>query len=189
MENIDIQNLVGQAFGVIALFFSCRRYFKKKRTEIMKLSLIAYLCYIAHYFLIGAFAGAYTLIIAICRDSYIYQREKHHKKHRNRFLYNNFLVFILLVLVYGSFIILNINNPTNILPLTAGLTYLCFEWFTSNKTTLKFAGGLTTLPWLFYDIFSFSVPAMITDTIGIISSGLGILKDKKLRKHKVKHNH
>lgn len=189
MENIDIQNLVGQAFGVIALFFSCRRYFKKKRTEIMRLSLIAYLCYIIHYFLIGALAGAYTLIIAICRDSYIYQREKHHKKHRNRHLYNNFFVFILLFSVYATAIYLNISSPTNILPLAAGVTYLTFEWFTSNKTTLKFAGGLTTLPWLFYDIFSFSVPAMITDTISLISSALGILKDKKLRKHKVKHNH
>ena len=90
---------------------------------------------------------------------------------------------------YASLIILNLETPTNTLPLFAGITYLTFEWFTTNKTTLKIAGGFTTLPWLFFDIISFSIAGFITDSISLLVCAAGIIKDKKLRKHKVKHNH
>ena len=189
MENINLVNIFGQIFGVLALIFTCYRYFKKKKSDIMKLSLVAYACYIVHYILIGAFAGSYTLVIAIFRDYYIYLREKHHKKHRHRFFYNNWFVFIIFSAIYITLIVMNFNTPLNILPLAAGFIYLFFEWFTTNKTTTKFAGGLTTLPWLFYDSISYSIPATTTDFIQIFASITGILKDKKLRKKVVKHNH
>ena len=188
MENLDIFYIIGQAFGVLALIVSCYRYFKKKKTEIMKLSLVAYACYIIHYLLIGAIAGSYTLVIAIFRDYYIYLREKHHKKHRHRALFNNAFIFITFCAIYLGLIAVNLEQPTNTLPLIAGIVYLFFEWFTTNKTTLKFAGCLTTLPWLIFDIASFSVVA-ISDVIQIFASLTGVLKDKKLRKKVIKHNH
>lgn len=174
--------IIGQAFGIIALLLSCYRYFKKKKTDVMKVSILAYIFYIIHYFLIGALAGSYTLIIAIIRDYYIYLREKHHKKHRSRRLFNNPLFFILLFSTYSALIIMNINSVANILPLAAGLTYFCFEWFTTNKTTLKFAGGLTTIPWIFYNIISFSIPGTITDSIQLVASFASVARDKKKRK-------
>ena len=188
MDNINYLNLIGQAFGIFALFLSCLRYFRKKKTDLFKFSLFAYACYIVHYALIGALAGSYTLVIAIFRDYYIYLREKHHKKHRHRAIFNNVFVFIAFATVYISLIFLNLENPINTLPLVAGFTYLFFEWFITNKTTLKLAGGLTTLPWLVFDIASFSIAA-INDVVQILASLTGVLKDKKLRKKVVKHNH
>ena len=176
--------ILGQLFGVIALFLCCARYFKKKKTDIMKFSIIAYIFYIIHYFLIGALAGSYTLVVAIARDSYIYLREKHHKKHRHRKLYNNPFVFIALFSTYATLIILNISDISNILPLSAGLTYLCFEWFTTNKTTLKLAGGITTIPWIVYNVLCFSIPGTITDSIQLIVSFASVTKDKSKKKRK-----
>ena len=176
--------IIGQAIGVIALLLSCYRYFKKKKTDVMKISIIAYIFYIIHYFLIGALAGSYTLVIAIIRDYYIYLREKHHKKHRSRKLYNNPLVFIALFMTYSILIFFNLSTVENILPLAAGLTYLCFEWFTTNKTTLKFAGGLTTIPWIVYNVICFSVPGTITDSIQLVASFISVAKDKKAKKRR-----
>lgn len=182
MHEITPMDLLGQIFGTIALIISCARYFKKKKTDVMRYSIISYLCYIVHYFFIGALAGSYTLILAIARDYYIYLREKHHKKHRNRLLYNNALVFLILFSIYITLIILNISEPGNILPLGAGLVYLCFEWFTTNKTTLKIAGGITTVPWIIYNVLCFSIPGIITDSISVIVCIAGVMKDKKQRK-------
>ena len=188
-HEITTMGLLGQIFGTIALAISCARYFKKKKTDVMRYSIVSYLCYIVHYFFIGALAGSYTLIIAIIRDCYIYLREKHHKKHRNRFLYNNALVFLLIFATYSILIILNISDPGNILPLAAGLVYFCAEWFTTNKTTLKIAGGITTVPWIVYNVFCFSIPGIITDSISLIICIIGVFKDKKLRKNVVRKNH
>ncbi len=176
--------IIGQAIGFIALILSCYRYFKKKKTDVMKFSILSYACYIVHYFLIGALAGSYTLVIAIVRDYYIYLREKHHKKHRHRKLYNNPLVFIALFSTYAVLIYLNLSTVENILPLAAGLTYLCFEWFSTNKTTLKFAGGLTTIPWIIYNILCFSIAGTITDSIQVIASFTSVTKDKRTRRRK-----
>ena len=184
MGDTNLVNIIGQIFGGIAFLVACTKYFQRKKALMMKTSIIAYSFYIVHYFLIGAIAGSYTLLIAIFRDSYIYLRERHHKKHRHRKVYNNAFVFIALFSIYFSLIIINLNTPSNILPLSAGITYLTFEWFTTNKTTLKIAGGITTIPWVFYDIISFSIPALCSDVISMFVCVAGIYKDKKRRTRK-----
>ncbi len=189
IENLNIQFLIGQAIGIVAFSISAAKYFRKKKKDIVKLTMYSSFFYIIHYFLIGAIAGSYTLFVAIARDYYIYLRETHHKKHRHRKIYNNAFVFIALFAVYTSLIILSISQPINTLPLIAGVSYLCFEWFTTNKTTLKKAAGLTTLPWLVFDVLSFSIAGILTDIISLIACITGVLKDKKLRRHVVKNNH
>ena len=189
MSEAEIIQLVGQGIGFVAFGISCIKYFKKKKSEILKISVIAYIIYIIHYILIGAIAGSYTLVIGLLRDSYIYAREKHHKKHRTRIIFNNFLVFVLFIVAYATLIIFNLDTPTNILPLAAGMVYICFEWFTTNKTTLKFASGLTNIPWIFYNLITMSIAGFLTDSLSLVVCAFGILKDKKLRKHKVKNNY
>lgn len=181
--------ILGQIVGIIAFATSCLRYFLKKKKDIIKLSIIVYFIYIAHYFLINALAGSYALIVSLTRDLYLYQRETHHKKHRHRKIYNNPIVFIIFFAIYMVAILLNINTPKNILPWLAGLAYFFFEWFTTNKTTLKIASSFTNIPWLIFDIISLSFAGLVSDIISFIVAFLGITKDKKLRKHKIKHNH
>jgi hypothetical protein len=186
---LDYMMLIGQGVGVLAFCVASMKNFKKKKSDILKLSIVAYAIYIVHYFMIGAIAGSYTLILALLRDTYMFKRETHHKKHRHRKLYNNPLFFILLFSAYTTLIILNIHTPVNTLPLFAGVTYLSFEWFTTNKTTLKIAGGFTTLPWVFFDLISFSIAGFVSDSISLVVCAAGVLKDKKLRRKVVKHNH
>jgi hypothetical protein len=174
-------NTCGQIIGYIALYFSCIRFLKKKKVELLYLSIFANAFYLMHYYMIGAYAGCITVVLAICRDYYIFLREKHHKKHRNRKLYNNAYIFVAIFITYSAFILLNINETKNILSLIAGLSYFCFEWFTTNKTTLKLASCVTTIPWLCYNIVYMSYPGIIADLLTLTSIFAGIFKDKKRR--------
>ena len=189
MENIDYIFIIGQVLGFVAFFISCIKFFKKDKATLMKYSVVSYLFYIVHFLCIGAIAGSYTLVIAAARDYYIYLREKHHKKHRTHILYNNPLVFVVLFAIYVTLIILNISEPKNILPLAAGLVYLWFEWFTTNKTTIKTAAIFTTLPWIVYSVLTFSIAGVVSDTVSVVVCAIGIFKDKKLRKHVVRNHH
>lgn len=184
MDGLNYINIIAQLLGIIAFTISCARYFQKKKTTMMTTGILSYVFYIIHYIMIGAFAGSYTLILAIIRDYYIYLREKHHKKHRHRKLYNNLFVFLGLFFIYVVLIAINLDTPANILPLFAGLVYLFFEWFTTNKTTMEFASGLTTLPWVAYDIISFSIPALLSDLVSLFVCAIGIFKDNRHKKHK-----
>lgn len=189
MTNEEIIFIAGQVVGIIAFLISLIRYFMRKKKDIIKLSIICYVIYIIHYFMIGAIAGSFSLVVSLVRDIYLYQREMHHKKHRNRFLYNNWLFFVIFFMTYMAMMVMSINNPLNILPSLGGIIYLCFEWFTTNKTTLKIASSVSNIPWIFYDIISMSAAGIISNLISFAVAFVGISKDKKLRKHVVKHNH
>lgn len=184
MDSPEILKLIGQIIGISAFSVSCTRYFMKKKASIIKLSVFIYILYVIHYFLIDAIGGSYSLIIAIFRDSYLYQREKHHKKHRHRKLYNNPMVFVFFFAVYTVMIIQNISNPVNILPLLAGIVYFCFEWFTTNKTTLKIAASITNIPWIIFDVLSLSYAGIVSDVISYIAAFAGIMNDKKKRQRR-----
>lgn len=186
MSTENLIQIIGQGIGIVAFIISCSRYFLRKKKDIIKISIIAYMIYIVHYFLIGALAGSYSLIISLFRDLYLYQREKH-KKYRHRKIYNNAFVFIAFFSIYFSMILINLNQPKNILPLLAGLVYFCFEWFTTNKTTIKIAGSVTNIPWLIYDILSLSFAGITADAISFIVAFAGVTKDKR-RKNRSKHH-
>jgi hypothetical protein len=181
-DNINIIYVIGQAIGIIAFFLTLTEYFQKKKENIMKIAIFAYLIFMVHYIMIGAFTGSYSRFIALGRDSYIYAREKHHKKHRHRLLYNNFLVFVFFVVVYSTCIFFERGTPLNMLPLFSGLIYFIFEWF-GNKVQTKIAGGATTVLWLIYNIANFSIFGICTDILGITASILGTTRDIKRRKN------
>ena len=186
MSTGNLIQIIGQGIGIVAFIISCSRYFLRKKKDIIKISIIAYMIYIVHYFLIGALAGSYSLIISLFRDLYLYQREKH-KKYRHRKIYNNAFVFIAFFSIYFFMMLINLNQPKNILPLLAGLVYFCFEWFTTNKTTIKIAGSVTNIPWLIYDILSLSFAGITADVISFIVAFAGVTKDKR-RKNRSKHH-
>ncbi len=189
MTGEEIIFIVGQAVGIVAFLVSLIRYFMRKKKDIIKLSIICYIIYIVHYFMINAIAGSFSLIVSLVRDIYLYQREMHHKKHRHRHIYNNWLFFVIFFMAYATMMVMSLENPLNILPSLGGMLYLCFEWFTTNKTTLKIASSVSNIPWIFYDIISMSAAGIISNSISFIVAFMGISKDKKLRKHVVKHNH
>lgn len=179
---IDILKILGQVAGVFALLFLVATYFKKNKASVTRTMLISNAFYIVHYFLLGAFSGSYALILAILRDGYIYLREKHHKKYRHRILYNNALAFIVIFSLYVTFIVINLNEPLNTLPFIAGAFYLTFEWF-GNKFSVKLASGVLSAVWLVYNILVFSIPGAIADTFSIIACIVGLLNDRRKRRH------
>lgn len=189
MNEIDYIKLIGQGIGIIAFLISCQKYFKRKKKNIIGISIVAHCIYVVHYFMIGAIAGSYAVVISIIRDGYMYLREKHHKKHRSRKIYNNALAFIVIFMLYAFSIAANFSSIKNTLPLFSGVIYFIVEWFTSNKTTLKITAGSTNLLWIIYDIINLSIAGLLADISSLIACVIGVSKDKKRRRRVVKHNH
>ena len=180
---MDYTYVLAQIIGSIAFALSIVRFFQKNKELVMKFSILTSTLHIIHYILLGAIFGCYTLIIALFRDFYIYQREKHHKKYRHRFLFNNILVLIFFATIYLIFISLEIKNPINILPPIAGLIYLFAEWF-ANKIELKIWAAITSAPWLIYDFSVVSIPGILLDISIIIASLIGAYRDSKKRERR-----
>ena len=94
------------------------------------------------------------------------------------------MVFVFFFAVYTAMIIQNISNPVDILPLLAGIVYFSFEWFTTNKTTLKIASSITNIPWIIFDVLSLSYAGIVSDVISYIAAFAGIMNDKKRRQRR-----
>ena len=179
----NLKMIIGQIIGGVALFFLLSTYFKKNKTSVVKTMMLSNIFYIIHYFVLGALAGSLTLLIALPRDYYIYLREKHHKKHRHRVLYNNLFFFLIISALYVALALTQIENPVGMLPAVAGLIYFTGEWF-GNKFYTKFTSGIVTIPWFIYDVISFSIPGMATDISSASACVIGLLRDDKKRRKK-----
>ena len=124
-----------------------------------------------HYFLLGAYSGCITKLLAIFRDYFIILKEKHSKLSNILYLF----IFIMLYVVASIF---TYNGILSILPLLAALIYIIFIWNGNEKKKKKVAFFCYFL-WLVYNIFVFSIAGIVSNIIAIISTFVAIISIKK----------
>lgn len=124
-----------------------------------------------HYFLLGAYSGCITKLLAIFRDYFIILKEKHSKLSNILYLF----IFIMLYVVASIF---TYNGILSILPLLAALIYIIFIW-NGNEIIIKKVAFFCYFLWLVYNIFVFSIAGIVSNIIAIISTFVAIISIKK----------
>lgn len=124
-----------------------------------------------HYFLLGAYSGCITKLLAIFRDYFIILKEKHSKLSNILYLF----IFIMLYVVASIF---TYNGILSILPLLAALIYIIFIW-NGNEIIIKKVAFFCYFLWLVYNIFVFSIAGIVSNIIAIISTFVAIINIKK----------
>lgn len=160
-----------QIIGFIAFIISLIAYQREKKRDILICMVLSNVVNLIHYFLLGAYSGCITKLIAILRDSFIVLKEKNKKL-------SNILFLIIFILVYICVSIYTFTNILSLFPLIAAIIYIIPTWF-GNSKTVKITALICYLLWLTYNIYVLSIAGIIANVVSIISIIIGLKKEIK----------
>ena len=163
--------ITSQIVAFVAFILSLIAYHRKEKKKIFQTMVIGNILDIIHYFLLGAYSGCITKVMALIRNEIIILKEK-----KNRL--NNKIVLIIIIIAYIVSGILTYKNIYSILPIMAAIIYLFFVW-NGNELQVKIAAFGCYFLWLTYNICVFSIVGIFSNCVAIISTFFAIKNENK----------
>ncbi len=165
--------IIGQVFGVIAIILGFLSYQMKTQKQLLVCQTATSLVFCIHYFLIGATTGMAMNMVNVVRNIFYYRRNQKGDK--------SLIVPIIFTSILAVIGILTWNGWYSI---------FVFLGLIINSMCMSFADPqnvrksiLVTSPMvLIYDAFALSLGGFIYESVAIISSVIGILRNAKKNK-------
>ena len=170
---MNVVYIISQIFGFLAFIISLIAYHRKKKQKIFRTMMIANILDIMHYLLLGAYSGSVTKIIALVRNELIIVKEKYKKL-------NNYIILIILFIIYIIAGIITFKNIFSILPILAAIIYLYLVW-NGDELKVKRVAFYCYFLWLAYNIFVFSIAGIISNVVSILSTLVAVCNEKRKR--------
>ena len=163
--------IIGQILGFIAFIVSLYAYQRVKKRDILICMVLSNSINLIHYFLIGAYSGCITKILAILRDLFIVLKEKNKRL-------SSVLFLIIFILIYTLVSIYTFTNILSLFPLIAAIIYIIPTWLGDSKTVKRTALFCYVL-WLIYNIYVLSIAGVIANIVSIVSIIIGFKREIK----------
>lgn len=165
--------IISQIITVIYYGFLCTSFLLKNRKKILFANLLAHIGQTTAMILLNGYTGAAMGGVMALRDvTFFFQDGKEKNKNIDFiiFVVSNLLIIILTIFTY--------NGLLSLLSVIASIisTYALYQ---KNVQNYKLFGIIGSLFWLSYNIFIFSIIGMILETVLLIFSVVGYIKDKK----------
>ena len=169
-------NIFPQIFGIGAMICLFLIYQQKTRRKIIMLKLCTDICWVVHYFLLGATAGMIPNFVGIFRELIFIQRKD--KKWAEGLIWPAIFILINWGLGFSTF-----SSLFNILPIAASTAVTISLWI-DNPKLMKLISIPVSLAFLTYDIFVGSYIGIINESIAICSIVISFLKTYKINQTK-----
>lgn len=174
MSTIEI---IAQSIGILGMIANFLSFQQKKQKMVVLFQFFAAMFFAINFLMIGAYTGALLNFIGIIRAIVFVNREKLKAEHP--------LWLVFFIVAFGSmyplsFIVFNVepileNFIIEILPVVAMILSTISFRLTKAKDIRKF--GLFSSPmWLIYNCFCFSIGAIISEILNLISIIVGIIR-------------
>ena len=164
----SISWFVGQAFGIFAIIFGFVSYQVKTQRQLLVMQSAVALLFCIHYFLLGAYTGMAMNIVALIRNV-VYERFC--KKDGGVKLVPYVFIVILCGIAiftweawYSIFVVLGIAINT-----------YCMSF--KNPQNVRKSIFVSSPLVLIYNVFSLSIGGIIYETVAIVSSFIGVLRN------------
>ncbi len=163
--------IITQFFGIMGFILSILTYQQNTHKRIVILQVFSAMSFALHFYMLGAFTGAILNVIAFIRSIVYYFKDKKWASS------NLWIVFFAAISTIAG--IVTWQDIFSILPILAMIfTGIAFG-LRDPKLTRRFALPSSPL-WMIYNIYSFSLGGILTETFNIISVLIGMLRfDKK----------
>ncbi len=162
--------IISQVITVIYYGVLSSSYLLKKREKILLANFVAHIGQTTAMCMLNGYTGAAMAVIMMLRDiAFLFQEKKKNKKLDMPIL----IVSIILIIVLTIF---TYNGPLSLLSVGATLI-TTFALWQKNVKRYKLLGIIAGLMWLAYNIFIVSIMGIILESILVICSIIGFIKD------------
>lgn len=170
---MDILYIIGQILGIIAIIIGFVTFQMKTKRQILFLQTTTTVIFSFHYFLIGALTGTAMNVVGAVRNIvYDYCAKKGYKTK---------VVPIIFVIIQATMAILTWNAWYSVF-IFLGVCINTYCMSLSEPQNVR-ASILVSSPMvLVYNVFSVSIGGMIYESVAIISSILGLIRNRKTKK-------
>ena len=174
---MDPIEIIAQAIGIVAMLFVTLSYQSKQQKTIFALQLIGSILFVINFLMIGAIVGGLMNIIAIVRALVFLFKDKL-KADRLPwligFVASYIAVYVLMFTLFGKELTVY-NLLIQLLPVI-GMTACQIGIHLGHARTIRYLGYISSPSWLIYNIITFSIGAIICESINLISITVGILR-------------
>ena len=165
--------IIAQILSAIALIANVIGIQLKEKKQILKVWIIAGVCFTASFIFLGAYAGAVSCLIATIQIVVNYGFER----RRQKFPPTLIAVFIVASLLGGT---LTYQNIYDFLPIFGALTFI-WSIVQKKESRLRKITFLNIFLWIFYDFLVGAYVAFISDLIFLTSTAIAIVRFDFLR--------
>ena len=162
--------LIGQIFGIIAIILGFISYQLKTQKQLLFMQTSVAAAFCVHYFLIGAYSGMAMNAVGIIRNA-VYNRQNQ-KGASNKLIPFAFVAVQCVIWAltweawYSVFVLL-------------GLTINTYCMSFKNPQNVRKSIFVTSPLVLTYDVFASSYGGMIYESVAIISSFIGVMRNRR----------
>ncbi|MCX6780657.1 MAG: YgjV family protein [Candidatus Magasanikbacteria bacterium] len=164
----NLNQIIIQGLGFLALLFVILSFQKKERTRLLAIMLAGLLLFVVHFSLLHAWTGALMNLIEAGVVFVSYKSETAAWAKKSFWPY----FFIALYIIFGFLIY---KNPSDLLPIIAQSFGAIATW-QKNQRALRFIMLLPRPLWFIYNFIVGSYAGMVTEVLILISVIVGIVR-------------
>jgi len=152
---MNVKLLTGEILALLAWFFVIFSYWKNKDNKMLYLQIISVIFFSLSYFFLGAYTATLVCTFEIIRD-YLYIKMDAKK------------VFVCTIPIYSIIGICTYDGFLSLLSIAASLNDGYALIYKERKVV--FLALITYFLWLIYDVFYFSIPNIVAESVLLISN-------------------
>ncbi len=178
MKPIEI---IAQSVGILAMAMNIMSYQQKKQKGIIAFQLCGGFLFTINYLLLGAMVGSLLNLIAVIR-AVVYLNKEKLKSNRwpwfFGFLATYLAVYVLSFTVFGK-PVTPLNLFVEVLPVV-GMVASNLGFMAKDGKAVRRFSLVSSPSWLVYNVFAFSVGAIICEVLSLVSILIGMFRhDRK----------
>lgn len=160
-------------FGILSL-----SYLLKDRNKILIANFVAHIGQTTAMAMLNGYTGAAMACIMMVRDLIFLLQEKRKNEGKKINEKSNIAILIITVVLVIVLTIFTFNGPLSLLSVVATLitTYALWQ---KNVTIYKILGVVAGILWLAYNVFISSIMGIVLETIIVIASIVGYIRELK----------
>ncbi len=163
--------LIVQFIGAIAYLLLSASYYKKDKSQILFLQIIANVFFAIHYYILGGITGGSSNLVGLIAYFMIFICDKYDKKITKNVL-ALCMICLLLIITYKTY-----QNIYSVLPfISFALTTISF--LDGEEKSIRLFGLVAAVCWLIYAIVYDSYVSIIFETITLIATAGSIIRSK-----------
>lgn len=170
---MGIQEIIGQAIGIIAMVVMSLSYQCKKSAHVFLVQLIACLLFSTHFLLLGAYTGLILNGLEIIRYYLLYREDLPWTGSKP--------VIIAVMVMMAAAGIATWEGWYSFFPVFATVVSTPILWSRDAKK-LRYAGLFVISPcWIIYNVVVFSIAGILNETLNIGSILISLIRYKGFR--------